>query len=96
MNKHKWMKYLYKIVNSNYDDDVDSLRELLDKIKDIMYNYMEDKECPFSFEDDKEEELQISNELFYELAYYAHIKDVTVNDLINDIIRKKIEEEKNS
>lgn len=69
MNKYNWMKYLYRIVNSNYDNDIDSLKELIDKIKDIVDNCMEGKECPFSFDDDKEEELQISNELFYELAY---------------------------
>lgn len=47
-------------------------------------------------ESDSELTFEIDEDLFIELAYMAHEKDITVNELANQILTELIKKEENS
>ena len=53
------------------------------------------KYCGYTFKDYVEETLEISDKDFIILAKEAHKRDITLNELINDVLEKYVQERKN-
>lgn len=88
------MKAILTTSKSNIQFILDELGDILEK-EDIVIKIISDNEFKDLFSTKTDIQVDLSDEDFMELAKIAHEKNITFNQLVNNILREEFERKTN-